>query len=340
MLQMANPTAAKVRSEFGLRHLALIAGGVALLAAPWIMPLLLSKFWFKTLTEIMIWSLFTASVNLLFGYVGLISFGQALFFGVGAYGFAATVVHLQWGFWPALAIGIVAPTLLSVAVGAFAVRLTAHYFNILTVIFSLAFFFLAVSLKDFTGGDDGLSFASPSLGHWFGVDLTFKDANVQYFVVLAVVGLCFWLKHLIVGSRLGLSFLAVRENDRRAELLGYNVYLVRLAAYILAGFFAGVAGALYCAFSRYATTQYLYYTTSGEGVIYMIVGGAGSLFGPVLGTASLIVMRELLSNAWENYLIIVGIIVILCTRYAPRGLMGLADSAVLRLRNRISGERT
>ncbi|NVK33417.1 MAG: branched-chain amino acid ABC transporter permease [Rhodobacteraceae bacterium] len=310
---------------------------VFLLTAPWVVPALSSKFWLNVISEMLIWSLFAASVNVLFGYVGLLSFGQALFFGLGAYTYAITTVHLGWGFWPAVAACIVVPTVGAGLVGLFAVRLSAHYFNILTVIFSLAFFYLAVSAKEITGGDDGLPFAAPRAELPFGWTIEFRDAGVQYFFILMVVVLCFYLKHRVVSSRLGLSLTAVRDNHLRASLVGYNVYLVRLSAFIFAGFLAGVAGMLFAIFSRYASTSYFYYTTSGEGVVYMIVGGAGHLFGPVIGATSVILLREFLSAAWENYLLVVGVIIILCTRYAPEGLAGIWAAILARLTGK--GER-
>ena len=129
--------------------------------------------------------------------------------------------------------------------------------------------------------------------------------------------------HQILKSPLGFAFVAVRENASRAGLVGYNPYMIRLVSFVFAGFFAGVAGVLFALFSRYVSAQYLFWTVSGEGVVWMIVGGAGTLFGPVLGAAFLIVVREELSVYWEHYLLAVGVIVILCVTYAPQGIMGL-----------------
>src|SRR5271165_324992 len=132
-----------------------------LIIVPWLIPAILNAFWVSVIAEIMIWSLFAASVNLLFGYVGLLSFGQALYFGFGMYGVAIGVATLGLSFWPAFGLGIVAAVAIALISGIFAVRLTWHYFAIITVVFSLIFYFLAVSMKPLTGGDDGISFAMP-----------------------------------------------------------------------------------------------------------------------------------------------------------------------------------
>ena len=294
----------------------------ALLAVPFVLPALGATFWVNIVAEILIWSLLAASVNLLFGYVGLLSFGQALFFGFGMYGVALSINGWGLGFWPALATGIVAASAMALIAGVLAVRLTWHYFAIITVVFSLIFYFAAMSMKWLTGGDDGISFAPPPVLSVGGYTLSLADATVQYYVILAVVLVCFVATALIVNSPLGLKFKAVRENDRRAALIGINVYRTRLVAFVIAGALAGASGALFAFFGRYASASYMFYHVSGEAVVWAIVGGSGSLLGPLFGTGVLIVFRELVSNMWENYLLAVGAITILVVMFAPRGIAG------------------
>lgn len=296
---------------------------VLFLSAPWVLPLFVSSFWIDITAEILIWSLFAASVNLLFGYVGLLSFGQALYFGFGMYGVAIGISRFDLGFWPALAVGILAAVLIAVVTGALAVRLTWHYFAIITVVFSLIFYFLALTSKPITGGDDGMGFSLPPVFSFGEFELSLTDQTVQYFFILAMVALCFFLKHRLLKSPLGRALIAVRENDVRAELIGLNVYLLRLTAFVFAGFLAGTAGALFAFFGRYASASYMFYHVSGEGVVWTIVGGAGTLLGPVFGTGLLIILREQLSLYWEHYLLPVGVIVILTAIFAPNGLVGI-----------------
>jgi branched-chain amino acid transport system permease protein len=308
-----------------IAHVRLLGTAVlvmTLLAVPYVLPALGATFWVNVVAEILIWSLLTASVNLLFGYVGLLSFGQALYFGFGMYGVALSINNWDVGFWPALATGIIAASAMALITGVLAVRLTWHYFAIITVVFSLIFYFAAMSMKWLTGGDDGVSFTPPPVLAFGDYTLSLADATVQYYVTLGIVSGCFVLTALIVNSPLGLSFKAIRENDRRAALIGINVYRARLIAFVLAGALAGVSGALFAFFGRYASATYMFYHVSGEAVVWAIVGGLGTLLGPLFGTGMLIVFRELVSNVWEHYLLAVGALTILVVMFAPRGLAG------------------
>jgi branched-chain amino acid transport system permease protein len=302
------------------------------LAAPIVLPTFVDGYWLDTYAEILIWSLLAASANLLFGYVGLLSFGQALFFGMGMYGVAIGVTKLGLGFWPAFGFGVVLATAMAAIAGAVAVRLTWHYFAIITVVFSLIFYFAALSWKPLTGGDDGLSFiVPPLLDMGDGDDLSFTSSTVQYYFIALAVGACYAAMGLVMKSPLGRAFLAVRDNAGRASLIGLNVYLIRFTAFVMAGFLAGVAGALFAFYGRYASASFMFYHVSGEAVVWAVIGGAGTLLGPVVGTSLLIVLREELSHTWEHYLILVGIIIIVVVRFAPRGLGGLWAALVARI---------
>jgi branched-chain amino acid transport system permease protein len=301
----------------------LVAVAAFLISVPWSVPALINSFWVSVIAEILIWSLFAASVNLLFGYVGLLSFGQALYFGFGMYGVAIGISDLGLSFWPAFALGIAAAMAMALLTGIFAVRLTWHYFAIITVVFSLIFYFLALTNKWLTGGDDGINFTLPPTFAVGRLQLSFTDPSFQYLFILATVSLCLWLMHRLVASPLGKAFLAIRDNDVRASLIGLNVYLLRLIAFVLAGFLAGVAGGLFAFFGRYASASYMFYHVSGEAVVWAIVGGAGTLFGPLVGTTIFIVVREIVSTHWEHHSLIVGAVAILVVIFAPRGVVGL-----------------
>jgi branched-chain amino acid transport system permease protein len=312
-----------------------IAGAIVtafLISAPWLLPKFVPQFWVSVLAEIMIWGLLASSANLLLGYTGLLSFGQSLYFGFGAYGVAFGITRFGMGIVPSFLFAVAVATLAAAVAGVFAVRLTWHYFAIITVVFSLIFYLVAVGWKSLTGGDDGLSFALPPLARFGDTELTLLDPTFQYFFILVVVAACYLLQWLVLRSPLGVAFTAVRENATRAGLVGLNPYLIRLASFIIAGFLAGVSGALFALFSRYASAQYMFWTVSGEAVIWTIVGGTGTLFGPAIGAALLILLREELSIYWEHYLIAVGVIVILVVTFAPKGIVGS-------LRSRWGGRR-
>ena len=311
-----------------------VAGAVFLVTVPWSIPALIDNFWVSVITEILIWSLFAASVNLLFGYVGLLSFGQALYFGFGMYGVALGIDRLGLSFWPAFGLGIAAAMTMALVSGIFAVRLSWHYFAIITVVFSLIFYFLAVSMKPLTGGDDGINFTLPPVFRFDGKAIGLTDPTFQYFFVLAVVSLCFFLMYRLINSPLGKGFLAIRDNNLRASLIGLNVYALRLIAFVLAGCLAGVSGALFAFFGRYASATYMFYQVSGEAVVWTIVGGAGTMFGPLVGTALFIVIREIVSSHWEHHSLIVGLLAILSVIFAPKGIVGLWNGWMIRLGER------
>jgi branched-chain amino acid transport system permease protein len=311
-----------------------------MISVPWLVPALVNGFWVSVIAEILIWSLFAASVNLLFGYVGLLSFGQALYFGFGMYGVAIGIQDLGLSFWPALGLGIFASMAMALITGIFAVRLTWHYFAIITVVFSLIFYFLALSNKWLTGGDDGINFTLPPTFNIGGFNKSFTDSTFQYFFILATVALCFWLMQRLIASPLGKALVAIRDNDVRASLIGLNVYLLRLIAFVLAGFLAGVAGALFAFFGRYASASYMFYHVSGEAVVWAIVGGAGTLLGPVVGTTLFIIVREVVSTHWEHHSLIVGAVAILVVIFAPKGVVGLWNDWIARIAERSSTENS
>src|SRR5437588_7992085 len=317
-----------------IARMMLIAFGAFLVATPWLIPALFNKFWVSVIAEIMIWSLLAASVKLLFVYVGLLSFGQALYFGFGMYGGAIGVATLGLSFWPAFGLGIFASVTIALVTGIFAVRLSWHYFAIITVVFSLIFYFLAVSMKPLTGGDDGINFSLPPVFRFGGSIWSLTDPTFQYFFVLAVVSLCFFLMYRVINSPLGKGFLAIRDNDLRASLIGLNVYVLRLIAFVMAGFLAGVSGALFAFFGRYASASYMFYQVSGEAVVWTIVGGAGTMFGPLVGTTLFIVIREIVSSHWEHHSLIVGLLAILAVIFAPKGIVGLWNGWIARFDER------
>jgi branched-chain amino acid transport system permease protein len=142
------------------------------------------------------------------------------------------------------------------------------------------------------------------------------------YVVLGIVTFCTVLMGLLINSPLGLSFKIVRENARRAGLIGVNVYRVRLTAFVIAGALAGASGALFAFFGRYASASYMFYDVSGEAVVWAIVGGSGTLLGPLFGTGALIILREVVSGFSENYLAAMGAITVMVVMFAPQGLAG------------------
>ncbi len=294
----------------------LLAAGMVLLLA---LPLVLTTAQRSLLTEILVWALFAVSFDVLYGYTGLLSFGHSAFFGVGAYALSLSVIH--WGAPVPLAflIGAIGACVFTCLVAAVAVRLTGHYFVVITIVVSLVLFFAAMGMRNITGGDDGLNF--PRLKLWG--DLTFGDASVRYYTVLVVVSALCLLTWRIVESPLGLAWKAVRDNEARARLLGYNADRLKFTAYVLSGTLAGVSGGLYAVINSYTTVEFLHWTLSGDPVMWTIVGGAGTLAGPIVGTLLLVFLRDFLSTVLIHvYPILVGAILIVSIIFFPKGIVG------------------
>lgn len=317
---------ARVKAARLLVRAAAAAAGALVLVAPFV----LEEFEAGLVAEILIWSILAMALDLLFGYTGMLSFGQALFFGLGAYGMTAAVMTLHVSLLPALACGVLAGGVAAGITGFFAVRLSWHYFAIITIIFSLVVYFFAVSRADLTGGEDGLSVEIPPLLQVGGVELTVYEPIVEYYLVLVLTVASFLVLRQVTRTQVGLTFCAIRDDATRAALLGYDTFRYRWLAFVIAGLFSGLAGALFAMKSRYASAAYLFWTVSGDAVIWTVVGGAGTLIGPVIGTALLIGLRDYVSAWLENYLIIIGLIAIVVVRVAPQGLVGLLRDRVLR----------
>jgi branched-chain amino acid transport system permease protein len=284
-----------------------------------VLPHLATKSQRSLLTEILVWALFAVSFDVLYGYTGLLSFGHSAFFGLGAYGLSLSIIHWKVPPLLALVIAAVAVAVFTCLVAAVAVRLSGHYFVVITIVVSLVLFFAAMGLRGFTGGDDGLNFPRVRL---FG-DLTFGDPLVRYYAVLAVVGGLYLLTRRVVDSPLGLAWKAVRDNEARARLLGYDAGRLKFAAYVLSGTLAGIAGGLYALINSYTTVELLHWSLSGDPVMWTIVGGAGTLAGPVVGALLLVFLRDFLSTVLIHvYPILVGAMLIVSIIFFPRGIVG------------------
>lgn len=290
---------------------------------PLIFPILFDEFWVKLYSEILIWSLLAASVNILFGYLGLLSFGQALYFGFGMYGVAIAITKFGFGLWGSFVVGVCISSLMALLAGLLAVRLTWHYFAIITVVFSLIFYFVALSWKPVTGGDDGLPFAPPEIIQIAHFKFVLTNSIHQYYFIIFFVLLCYYSILKLLESPLGRAFIAIKENNLKSELIGLDTYKIKLFGFVFAGLIAGVAGCLFAFYGRYASASYMFYHVSGEAVVWAIIGGIGSFLGPVVGTGMLIILREELSHFWDHYLLIVGTIVILIVMFFPNGVAGL-----------------
>ena len=290
------------------RPLALVVGVVAL--ALFLLPLLAGRYPLYLAIQILILSVFSLGFNLLFGYTGLLSFGQAGFFAVGAYGCAKillAVPNLLLG----LAGGVVAAGAAALILGILSVRHTRIYFSMLTLAFGMMIYSIAWKWRDFTGGDDGLvgipraPLEVPGL-----LNLSLATMERYYYVVLVVSILAILIMHRLVRSPLGLTLQAIRDSESRAEFAGIPVRRYRLIAFTIAGLYAGLAGALLPPLENTVTPPIAHWSTSAEPVLATLMGGVHVFGGPIVGAFLFFMIKDIIVRFTEYWLIWLGVIVV------------------------------
>ena len=288
-------------------------------------PLVLPEFWRRFLTEILIWGLLAMSSDILIGYTGMVSFGHSAFFGLGLYGAAAALLlFAPPNLWLAILFGLIGAAAVSAFVAYFSTRLRDIYFAITTLIFSQIFYVIIFTWTDVTGGENGLTFRRPALAIPGLFSVPFTTETLHWFV-LAVVAGSYLLLRRVMQSPFGMVLQSIRENEPRTRAIGYPVERYKIAAVMLSGLFAGLSGVLYAFHNRFAAPDFVYFLISGEAVIFNVMGGIGTLVGPIVGAAFFLLLREAFSRFFtEYYLIPVGIIFIAMIIFMPQGLLGFA----------------
>lgn len=292
-------------------------------------PFLPGRFWTEVGIEILILGLFAMSFNLLYGYMGQISFGHAAFFGLGAYGTAimfreftegtGEITNLQ--FFMALLVGPPVAAVGALIVGYFCVRLTGIYFAILTLAFGELLFYIVFSWYSFTGGDDGIQRLLPPPA--------FRDPTVYYYFTLAIVVAAMALMWRITNSPFGYVLRAMRENQLRTRFLGIDVRRYMLVNFVIAGAFAGVAGALWGPFTRSVGPLLLGWQESGIAVFMTLIGGAGYFVGPALGSVVYTFLHAYVTGFTVYWPLTIGGIILLIVLFSPGGLLGIVDDKIV-----------
>ena len=304
---------------------------LAALCVPW----LGSRFYTFLGTEIAILALFALSLNLLLGYTGLVSFGHAAYFGIGAYTCAILMkthgVPFPLAF---LAAGAMSAAF-AVVFGFFCVRSTRIYFAMLTLAFAQIVWAICFKWNSVTGGEQGLSNVPyPDLGWMSALPLlgSLRTADQYFLLVMALTGVCFIVLRRIVGSPFGRMLTAIRENPERAEFVGLNVRLYQIAALAVAGAFAGVAGALFGIFNRGVFPDFAYWSKSAEVLIMAILGGMGSFWGPAVGAAALTLLNHQITSVTQYWPLVLGVVLVVLLFTFPGGIVGASTAAWRRLR--------
>ncbi len=274
-------------------------------------------------TQVLIYGLYALGFNLLYGYTGLLSFGHAAYFGLGAYGTGVALAKLGVAsLWEGLAIGLLTAGAGAAIVGFLCLRRRGIYFALLTLAFAQLLYFIGFHLADVTGGDDGLR-GIPSLPLRLpGLTISLNSPLALYYFCLALVGLAVAGLKRILESPFGAVLQAIRENTDRASACGYDVNRVKHLSFVFSGLFAGLAGSLSAVYLRIVPIENLYWTTSGQAVIMTLLGGAGTFFGPFVGAAVFLVLEDILSVFTESWPLIIGAIFMGFVLFLPKGIWG------------------
>jgi branched-chain amino acid transport system permease protein len=275
------------------------------------------------LAQVLVLGIIAMSVDLLLGYTGLPSLGQAAYLGVGAYLTAILATKygfgLGWDFWLVVAMGMAAGAATAALFGLFAIRASGVYFLMITLALGMCVWGLAYRWNSLTGGDNGINMRGrPKLG-----ELAFSDDVTFFYVVLGFFIASFFALHLLVSSPFGKSLVGIRERELRMRILGYNTWLHKYIAFVIAGAFGGLAGVLWAHLNGIVSPSDLLLPASVDVLLMVVLGGPGTLVGGLIGASVVVLLREYLATVvpWWQY--VLGAVYVLTILYLPSGIMGL-----------------
>jgi branched-chain amino acid transport system permease protein len=304
------------------RHVANVVVWLLLLTMPYWLPAIGG--YTELGTRVVVLGLAAISLNFLLGYTGVLSFGHAAYFGLGAYGAAMTIRYLVPSTGLAVIVGTLVGTVAAAIIGPLIIRLRGVYFAMVTIAFGQVFFFIAFRWNTVTGGDDGLTGWTRLPLH-----LGFTTIDIQskpvafYFFILAIFALSVGVMAWLLRSPFGHTLIAIRENERRARFLGIPVDQHIWISWVISCGFVSVAGALYALVNNFVDPRALYWTQSGDFVIMAVLGGMRSFWGPLIGAAIYVVLQDYLSSQTENWQSFIGLFFVLVVLFFPRGVLGM-----------------
>jgi ABC-type branched-subunit amino acid transport system permease subunit len=308
---------------------------VVLILVAVFMPAVLKKYHLNMLTEIIVFSLYAVSYNLLLGYAGLLSFGHAMFFGLGAFATALAVIHIPGiSLWNVILIGLATTTIAGFVIGGLLLRHKGSYFALLTLAFNALFFAVATKWSAVTGGDDGLSITRPNLNLGF-TSIDMQSLTNFYYLTIVIMGVaiafCWYFTHTAMGK----TVVLMRENEDRMSFLGYNTNISRLILFTFTGVVAGLAGIFFTLHFQFVSKEAISIDMTTAVLLMAFVGGTKTFWGPILGTFVYVILQNYLSNITDRWPLVMGFIFILMVLYVPGGLSGL----IMNLWQRFGGKK-
>ncbi|HUW38855.1 MAG TPA: branched-chain amino acid ABC transporter permease [Rhodocyclaceae bacterium] len=275
-------------------------------------------------TRVLVLGLAAMALNFLLGFTGVLSFGHAAYFGLGAYGAGMAIKYLAPSTPLSIVVGVILGTLAGAIVGALIVKLRGVYFAMVTIAFGQVFFFIAIRWNAVTGGDDGLTgWHRHALDLGFGkIDILGSD-KAFYYLVLLLFAIAVGLMALLLRSPFGRTLLAIRENERRARFLGLPIEQHIWLSFVISCLFASLAGTMFALLSNFIDPRALHWSQSGNFVIMAVLGGMRSFWGPLVGAAIFVVLQDFVSSHTENWMSVIGLFFVLVVMFFPRGVLGM-----------------
>lgn len=293
-----------------------LASCLFLMIFPFIMP-------YEALAiNILIFGLFAMGFNLLFGYMGLLSFGHAAFLGIGSYLTGIGIVHyaMPWG--AAILVGVIGAAIGGLAMGFLAIRTRGIYFSMVTLALGQIVFYGFYKAESLTGGENGLRGVRVDSFNIFGVPVDFLNPLVKYYIILFFVVIAIWLISRILSSPLGAVMEAIRENEKRAAACGFDVARTKLLVFVLSAAICGLAGSLRALHLSIVPIDSLHYLQSGQAVMMSILGGMGTFFGPFVGAAVMLYLEDVVTTFTKHWMAVIGLVFMFFVLFFPKGIWG------------------
>lgn len=316
MTDMDNRAGLAMRAMDAIRRHRVLAVLVVLVIFPFVLP-------YQALaSNILIFGLFALGFNLVFGYTGVLSFGHAAFFGVGAYGAGIAIVHFGLPWFLAIPLGVAAAGLTAMIMGALAIRTRGIYFAMVTLALAQCVYYIVYQMDGWSGGEDGLTGVSVRQVDLGLAQFSLLDPTAKYYFILAFVAGAIYLFSRILASPFGAVLEAIRENEDRARACGYDVRFTKWLAFVISGLFCGLAGALNAIHLSVVPIEILHYHMSGQVVMMSLLGGMGTFFGPFIGAIVFLLLEDVVTSMTTHWQLVLGLVFMACVLFFPRGVWG------------------